>query len=88
MYIDNGRFGEFIGKLFEDERRKRKEAAEKEDEKMLFDIWLHKCYDKSFADFRRELETQTASGGSVGSDTELDDSDIQEIINRTLSKKD
>lgn len=55
LYINGGRFGEFVSELLEMEQRRKKEKAEKEDEDRLWSLYIHSMPDKSFAEWKKEL---------------------------------
>ncbi len=49
-YIQTGRFCEFIDELGEI-------FSKEEEEQKLWEVYLHKIWDKSFVEFREQLET-------------------------------
>lgn len=57
--IAGGRFGSFVEFLL-------KKEAEEKNNAMMWDFFLHKVYDKSFAEFRKEMTDGTSSGDVMG----------------------
>lgn len=84
LYFEQGRFGELVTHIIEAENKRRKEEAEKEDERMLWEMYVHSMTDKSFNEWKKQvLKPQEAPSKK---DLELTDSDIQAIIDKTFSK--
>ena len=54
LYIEQGRFGEFVENILLLENKKRKEEAEKENEDKMFELYVHSYSDKSFNDWKNE----------------------------------
>ncbi len=57
--IAGGRFGSFVEFLL-------KKEAEEKNNAMLWEFFLHKVHDRSFAEFRKEMEGGTGSKGVMG----------------------
>ena len=55
LYIDQGRFGEFVEGIIGLENKRRKETDEKENDDKLWQAYIHSMSDKSFIDWKREL---------------------------------
>lgn len=55
LYINGGRFGEFVSGLLEIEYKRKKEMAEKEDEDKLWSLYIHSLPDKSFNEWKKDL---------------------------------
>ena len=55
LYINGGRFGEFVSKLLETDYKRKKEKAEKEDEDKLWSLYIHSMPDRSFEEWKKEL---------------------------------
>ena len=55
LYIDNGRFGEFVFELVSAENKRRKEEAQKAEEQKMWELYLHSFSDKSFIDWKAEV---------------------------------
>ncbi len=55
LYIDQGRFGEFVEEILEMEQKRKQEKAAKEDEQKLWEMYLHSMSDKSYIDWKKEV---------------------------------
>ena len=58
LYIEQGRFGEFVAEIYELDFKRRKEEAEKENEDKLWTMYVHSMSDKSFIDWKKGLMEQ------------------------------
>lgn len=65
MYINQGRFGEFVNRIIELENQRRKEEAEKEDEDRLWIAYVHSMSEKSFVEWRNGLQQQPVKKPSL-----------------------
>ena len=55
LYIDQGRFGEFVEEILEMEQKRKQEKVAKEDEQKLWEMYLHSMSDKSYIDWKKEV---------------------------------
>jgi len=55
IYINQGRFGEFVTNIIELTNKEKKEAFEKDDENKMWELYLHSHSDKSFNKWKEEL---------------------------------
>ena len=55
LYIEQGRFGEFVARIVELEYKRNTEKAEKENEEKLWQMYIHSMSDKSFIQWKDEL---------------------------------
>ena len=58
LYIEQGRFGEFVEGILELDFKRKKEEAEKENEDRLWIWYVHSMSEKSFIDWKKELMEQ------------------------------
>lgn len=58
LYVEQGRFGEFVAEIYELDFKRRKEEAEKESEDKLWTMYVHSMSDKSFIDWKKGLTEQ------------------------------
>ena len=58
LYIEQGRFGEFVSEIFELDFKRRKEEAEKEEEHKWWTMYIHSMSDKSFIEWKKEMMEQ------------------------------
>lgn len=89
MYFEQGRFGEFVENIVSLEKERRNAEMEKENERMLWEMYIHSMSNESYRDWKRRVLGGSSSNASTssGGDEDLTDSDITEIINNTFSKK-
>lgn len=55
LYIDQGRFGEFVTNIIDMDNKRKQEEAEKDDENKWFEIYVHSGSDKCFYDWKAEV---------------------------------
>lgn len=55
MYIEQGRFGEFVNQIINLEYERRQEEAEKSDDLKLWIAYVHSMSESSFADWKNDL---------------------------------
>lgn len=79
IYIRQGRFGEFVLGISELEHRRKEEEAEQENDRRLWEMYLHSDirYEKSFNDWKSEV----LSPNRKGRDEDMTDDDIENIMN-------
>ena len=56
LYINQGRFGEFVEGIISLENKRKKEKQEKEDDDKLWQAYIRSMSDKSFIDWKKELK--------------------------------
>ena len=54
IYIDNGRFGEFVDNIISEENKRKIEEAEAKEEQKFWELYLHSFSNKSFNDWKAE----------------------------------
>ena len=83
MYINQGRFGKFVTGFLEAEDEKRKAEAEKDNDWMLWTMYIHSYSDKSFNDWKDAvLPKQGEKNHNRKTDSDLDEADMQSIITK------
>ena len=83
LYINKGRFGEFVSEIIEMDFKRKQEEAEKENERELWEFYLHKVHDKSFIEFKESLqEEQTEGHGMTDSEVEATKEHVKGILKR------
>ncbi len=55
LYIEQGRFGEFVSEIIELDFKRKREEAEKEEEHKWWTMYVHSMSDKSFEMWKREV---------------------------------
>ena len=71
-YIDQNRFGEFVENILESERKRKHDAAEKENEDKLWDIYVRVLPDKSFNEWKADLQKAPETNDKM-SDKQISD---------------
>lgn len=83
-YISRGRFGDFIEGFLQAEKDRKKEEAERDEDQKMWLAYVYSNTDpnKSFNDWKAETlgRTNTAGKKTAGSDFDLDDKGIKNII--------
>ena len=65
--IENNQFSEFISTMINIR-----------DDELLFEVWLHKCYDKTFNEFKKDI--QLSSDAQAGY---MDEDDIKTTVKKS-----
>lgn len=84
LYINQGRFGEFVDSILELETKKRKEAAEKDNDDKLWMAYIHSYSDKSFNAWKEEVNGQ-ASGRVEKKSLSMTKEEIDDAKSRSRS---
>lgn len=79
-YIDNGRFGEFVNEILKAENTRRKEQAEKEADKSLWEFWLHNVTDMTFQEFKDSLRNKNKNK----CEAPPEDEDVKQIVTESV----
>lgn len=79
MYINRGRFGEFVSSVLEAEYERRKEQAEKDDDMKLWLMYIHSAVEESFNEWKKRV-LKSADNKKANRDHDLDDESIKAII--------
>ncbi len=86
MYIQRRQFGKFVTKLLESKKKEEVEKLEHDNDWKLWVMYTRLCPEKSFPDWKKEVLVQpTRKHG--GSDTDLNDEGIQNIIDGLFTKE-
>lgn len=90
IYIENGRFGEFVEEILEMEYKRRKEAADKENEQKLWTMYIHSDarMEMSFNEWKSRVLSSVPKKAEAqkGTDADMTDADIEKLINRLFPK--
>lgn len=69
LYIEQGRFGEWVSEIISIDTKNKREKAEKEEEQKLWELYLHSFPDKSFNEWKDEaLKTRKPVSLSMNDD--------------------
>ena len=88
LYINNGRFGEFVSNVIRLEKERKEEKEDRDGEWMLWTMYtrLYPYYtEQTYVDWKAGLKIDTTRDGSSGasstkSDADLTEDDIRNII--------
>lgn len=92
LYIEQGRFGEFVTEILLSEKRRKEEAAEKESEDRLWSAYIHSYYEGSYVEWKERMLGRVASETTATSipiakrDADMTNEDVDNIINRLFKK--
>lgn len=76
--MEDGRFGEFVQEIISSENKRKQAEAQKEEDRKLWELYLHSASDKSFRDWKEEV---TKANRNVGKrDADLTNDDVHSII--------
>ncbi len=87
LYIEQGRFGEFVEQIIELDNKRKKEEVDKENEEKLWQMYIHSMSDKSFIQWKDELINEQPQNQE--SSLSMTDKQIEEQKNkaRNILKK-
>lgn len=71
-YIDNGRFGEFVFGILEMDKKRKEEAAQKDENDKLWLAYLHSMTDKSFHDWKEGLQEEKGPANHSMTDEQVE----------------
>lgn len=82
MYINRGRFGEFVNGILEAEYQRKKEQAEKDDDLKLWQMYIHSYSytEETFTAWKKRVLKTGDDKKKANRDDDLDDKGIQKII--------
>lgn len=78
LYTEQGRFGEFVTEILKMDQKRKTEAAKKEDEQKLWEIYLHSTAEKSFNDWKKDILSNNASSQKPVS-LSMDESQVENV---------
>ena len=82
MYINQGRFGKFVSGFLESEYERQKEEAEKDYEWKLWMMYINSYSDKSFGDWKNDIQKTAAEKTRRTKDDDLTDDGIKSIVGK------
>lgn len=90
MYIEQGRFGEFVANIIDLNNKRKKEELEKENEDKLWMLYCHSYSEKSFNEWKNTVMSRSGSStndkSEHTSDADMTESEIIGIIDNLFSK--
>lgn len=73
LYINQGRFGEFVAEILEMDQKRKQEETEKDNEQKMWEMYLHSMADKSFNDWKKDILSNSNSNQKPASLSMNDD---------------
>lgn len=85
IYINRGRFGEFVSMVLNQEYERRVDEAKKENDRMLWEAYIHSFSDESFEKWKKRV--LSSGGGTTGKDASMTAKDQEELIQKLFGKQ-
>lgn len=86
LYMEQGRFGEFVNEIIRQENQRRKEQVEETETQMLWTAYIHSGSDKSFVDWKSDiLKPEAAGQNGRNKDDHMTKADIDNLMTRLFS---
>ncbi len=85
MYIDSGQFDELVKNILTAEYERRKEEAEKENDRKLWDLYLRSDTTLSYNDWHAEImkKAKAQTGSTTGKrDEDMTEKDIDNLLHK------
>lgn len=82
LYIDNGRFGEFVSEFIRLETKRKNEDAQKEENNKLWSAYIHSYSEKTFNEWKDDVTSQIPVKSKHTRETILKNEKIQRLMNR------
>lgn len=91
LYINRGRFGEFVRSVVEAENQRKKDEIEKEDDMKLWIMYVHNIslssfsgtpMNESFNDWKNRVCMPANAKIKKNSDAELDENGVKSILDK------
>ena len=84
LYIENGRFGEFVENIISMDNKRKQEEAENENERKFWELYVHSQSDKSYKDWKAEVirnSNEKAKPDTLSMTDDQVDSEIEKTRN-------
>lgn len=78
--MEQGRFGEFVNEIISSENKRRYEEAQKEDDRKMWELYIHSASDKSFIEWKEEVTKRSRNKNGGKKDADLTNKDVDSII--------
>lgn len=82
IYINQGRFGNFVEGFIKEEINRRKVEEEKDKEMKLWIAYVHSYTDKSYENWKQSVTGGAPVNTKASGDENLDDEGIQKILDK------
>lgn len=85
-YMNDGRFGEWVTNFITAENKRRKEEAEKENDRKLWELYIHSYSEKSFIDWKASVVKSSPANGA-GKDDYMTKEQVNDLFNRLIHRR-
>ena len=86
LYINQGRFGELVSEILEMDFKRKKEAAEKENDDRLWSLYIRSMSEKTFIEWKEDLKDSMQKNNSKNMETNastMSGDDVKTAIQRS-----
>lgn len=80
LYINQGRFGEFVTGFIEGENKRRTEEIERDTDMKLWIAYIHSESKETYSDWKKRHIDSGKKSAKTGADNNLDDDGIKAIM--------
>ena len=87
LYIEQGRFGEFVNEVITAENKRRQEQAEKEDDNKLWLAYLMNANNQTFPEWKASIIRPKSPNSSGKRDDDMTKADVDNLLNRLFPEK-
>lgn len=87
LYINQGRFGEFVTEVVSMEYKRTKQKMEQSEDWKLWIAYVFGIHEETFQDWKAGIMQNAKQGKTKTRDTELTDEDISDIMNELFPLK-
>lgn len=86
LYMNQGRFGEFVTEIYEMEFKRKKQEEEKENDNRLWSLYIRSMSDKTFLEWKRDLIVPALDRKSGSSEISESNAITQDEIEAMIQK--
>lgn len=88
LYIEQGRFGEFVYEVITAENKRKKEQAEKEEDNRLWMAYLQcNTENKTFTEWKASIIRPVSPNSNGKRDDDMTKADVDNLLNRLFPEK-
>lgn len=86
LYIVDGRFGELVEKIINDENKRLIAEAEKENDRRYWELFLHSNTEKSYAQWKKDIiSSQRTNTGKR--DADMTEKDVDTLLKKLFPSR-
>lgn len=87
LYMEQGRFGEFVTEILDMDFKRKQAEENKENEGKLWSMYIHSMSAESFNDWKERVMKEAPKLKRSSRDVNMTGSDVEGIINRLFPNK-